>query len=209
MSAYAELPSKPGSKVDAALARAGVVAGSVGDGLGEGLREAQKALAGPKGTDVEGLLGRTNLPGVEGEDALLDLARRLDHEADLWRNLAFRELANARWSHRMLHVVAGLEVVSAVTLAVLAGLGALFGSSADRGILLAVGAGVLAVGAGLFAGMMALVRRGQRETLREALARADLAELRLHRVAIALAGRQVAPELAGELLARLERDARG
>jgi hypothetical protein len=209
MSAYAELPSKRESKVEAAMERAGAVAGTLGQGIGGGLREAGKALAAPKGTDVESLLDSTNLPAIDAQDPLQDLAHRLDREGDLWRNLAFRELANARWSHRMLQIVGGLMVVSSVGLAVLAGLGGLFGGSADRAVLIGVGALVLALGAAVFALVQSIVRRGQREALREALARADLAELRLHRVAVALAARSAAPEQTAEVLARLERDARG
>jgi hypothetical protein len=209
MSAYAELPSKRKAKVERALERAGVIAGTIGDGIGGGLREASVALAAPKGSDVEGLIDSTDLPRIEVVDALRDLAARLDSESDLWRNLAFRELAHVRWTYRMLHAVGALMVVGSVALAVVAGLGALFGGSFERAGLLAAGVAVLAVGTGLFALVSSFVRRGQQETLREALARSDLAELRLHRVAIALAARSAAPEQAGEVLARLEREARG
>jgi hypothetical protein len=209
MSAYADLPSKRESKVEVAIERAGAVAGTLGEGIGGGLREASHALAAPRGTDVEALLESTDLPGIEAQDALADLAARLDREADLWRNLAFRELANARWSARILQVVGVVMVVATLTLAGLAGFGGLFGGSWERAALIGVGALVLAVGTGLVVAVQGLIRRSQRETLREALARADLAELRLHRVAIALAARHAAPETAGEVLARLERDARG
>lgn len=208
MSAYAELPTKRDSKKEA-LERASALAGSLGDGIGGGLREASKALAGPEGTDVQGLLASTNLPEIEGEDALRDLAARLDREGDLWRNLAFRELANARWTQKMLQVVAGLVLASAIGLAVLAGVAALFGAGGATALLVGAGAAVLATGTGLFVLVVAFVRRGQRETLREALARADLAELRLHRVAIALAARAATPDAISDVLARLERDARG
>ncbi|MCC6877472.1 MAG: hypothetical protein IT378_24410 [Sandaracinaceae bacterium] len=214
MSAYAKLPSqepqtKPETRAAAALDQAEKIAGTLGKGIGGGLRDASQALGAPKGTDVEGLIGGTDLPELEGEDALRDLAARLDREGDLWRNLAFRELANARWTQKMLQIVAGLLVLVTGGLAIVAAIGALFGAAPERAILLGSGALVLAVGTLLFALIVSVVRRGQRETVREALARADLAELRLHRVAISIAERQADPSQAKDVLAKLASEARG
>ncbi|MBZ0121173.1 MAG: hypothetical protein K8H88_29530 [Sandaracinaceae bacterium] len=214
MSAYAKLPSqepetKPETRAAAALDQAEKIAGTLGKGIGGGLRDASQALSAPKGTDVEGLIGGTDLPELEGEDALRDLAARLDREGDLWRNLAFRELANARWTQKMLQIVAGLLVLATGGLAIVAAIGALFGAAPERAILIGAGALVLAVGTSLFALVVSLVRRGQRETVREALARADLAELRLHRVAISIAERQADPSQAKDVLAKLASEARG
>ena len=51
------------------------------------------------------------------------------------------------------------------------------------------------------------VRRAQREVVKDALARADLAELRLHRVSIVLASRKLEGDGYAAALLRLERDA--
>jgi hypothetical protein len=209
MSAYAKLPSSSEAKVEAAIDQAEKIVGSLGKGIGGGLRDAKSALAGPKGADVEGLIDGTDLPALEGQDALSELASRLDREADLWRNLAFRELANARWTQKMLQVVAGSLVFATAGLAIVAAVAALFGAGPERAISIVSGAFVLAVGTLLFALVTSLVRRGQRETLREALSRADLAELRLHRIAIAIAERAADPSAAKDVLGKLASEARG
>jgi hypothetical protein len=55
----------------------------------------------------------------------------------------------------------------------------------------------------------ASIRRTQREVVRDALLRADLAELRLHRIAIATASLNLDLERARETLVRLEKDVTG
>lgn len=214
MSAYAKLPAGDDegervvreSKVEEALGKAERIADRLGSGLGGGLRDASRALA--AAGDVEGLIEDAELPGIEPDDALRTLARRLDREADLWRSLAFSELKNVRLTDRVLQLGGGAFAASTMILALFAGLGALLGASGGA-LLIGTGAGALAVGALLFVGVALVLRRNQRDTLRAALGRADLAELRLHRVAVAMAARAAEPERAGEILLRLERDARG
>ncbi|MGZ3477348.1 MAG: hypothetical protein ACXWUG_28050, partial [Polyangiales bacterium] len=66
-----------------------------------------------------------------------------------------------------------------------------------------------ALGAMVTTWASASIRRSQREIVRDALARADLAELRLHRVALAMASVKADPDRAREALARLEKDVTG
>lgn len=213
MSAYAKLPAGDDeesvvreSKVDEALGKAERIADRLGSGLGGGLRDASRALV-AAGGDVEGLVEDADLPSIEPDDALRTLARRLDREADLWRGLAFSELKSVRLTDRVLQMGGAAFAASTMILALFAGLGAMLGGGGA--LLIGTGAGALAVGALLFVGVALVLRRNQRDTLRAALGRADLAELRLHRVAVAMAARAAEPERAGEILVRLERDVRG
>lgn len=222
MSSYAKLPDSeeapandpPRNKdrVEAALARAGRVAGSIGSlgtglagSIGTGLREAGAALGGPAGAEVEGLLSQTDLPDLAGDDPLRGLAARLDREADLWRNLAFRELAQERWTNRIVQTIGVCVAVGAVAVATFAVFGALFNAH-GRVTLLVTAIAVLFVGALGATAVMHGVRKSHREVIRAALSRADLAELRLHRIAVALATHAVDPTRA---LEALERDTRG
>lgn len=225
MSSYAKLPEpeetpandppRGRERVEAALARAGKVAGSLGNGLrdagagvagsiGTGLREASAALRGPEGAEIEGLLSQTDLPDLSGDDPLRALAARLDREADLWRNLAFRELAQERWTNRIVQTVAVTVAAGAFVAAALAVLGAMVGAHGRVPLLLTSVGLLIAGGLGTVA-VAHTVRRSHREVLRNALARADLAELRLHRVAVALAARALDP---GRAVEALERDTR-
>lgn len=173
-----------------------------------GLRVAKAAIAENATTSIEGLIGQTNLPGLDGDDPLHDLATRLDREADLWRNLAFREMARMAWSARFITGVAVLVVLSDLALAAVAGLGALFGAEASgRSILVGVAACVVTLALSVVPAIALASKRSQRELVQSALARADIAELRLHRVAIALAYKHADEAKYMEALTRLERDA--
>lgn len=219
MSAYAKLPSKEPDtgehpRVSEAVARAEKLASAVGSAVsssvGTGLQKASRALEGPAGADVEALIADSNLPEVDADDPLAALARRLDREADLWRNLAIRELAHVAWANRIAHAASIVAIVGVVSLAFVAALGALFGgSSGGRALLVGVAAAVLSLGALVATWTSGGVRRSQREIVRDALARADLAELRLHRIAMAMASCKADPEHARDVLARLEKDANG
>jgi hypothetical protein len=158
---------------------------------------------------VAALIADTNLPEVEGEDPLAALAKRLDREADLWRNLAIRELAHVAWANRIAHGASIVTMIGVVTLAGVAAFGALIGGAGSRAVHVAAGALALAIGTVVVAWVCASIRKTQREIVRDALARADLAELRLHRVALAMAARTIDPERVRESLVRLERDVSG
>lgn len=200
MSAYSKLPSN--DPENDPLQKAERIAKA-------GLRRATRALEGPTGADVAALIADTNLPEIEGEDALSALARRLDREADLWRNLAIRELAHIAWANRIGHAASIVTILGIVCLAGVAAFGALFGAGGARAVLVGVGALALALGTLAVSWSASATRRSQREVVREALVRADLAELRLHRVALAIAAVKLDPTNAPSAIARLEKDVAG
>jgi hypothetical protein len=86
----------------------------------------------------------------------------------------------------------------------------LFGGELAAGppVLLAVSAGIVALGALGAAWALSQGRRAQLELARAALVRADLAEVRLHRVAALLELRAAGPERYVEALGGLERELR-
>lgn len=209
MSAYAKLPDaeneSPAKKV---LSTAGEHASKVAHTVGQGLRRAGRELDAPANADVAALIADSNLPEVAADDTLGSLARRLDREADLWRNLAIRELVHVAWANRIAHLASSLTMVGVLVLAGIGAFESLFAANSSRAIYLLVSAGVLALGALVATAASASVRRSQREVVRDALVRADLAELRLHRVAVAMASAR-AEGSERESLVRLERDVTG
>jgi hypothetical protein len=213
MSAYAKLPEDPevsAKKVaERALATAGEGASRVAQSFGRGLRRAGAELEAPAHADLAALLGDTNLPELSLDDALASLARRVDREADLWRNLAIRELAHVAWANRVAHLASITMMVGVLVLAGIGAFHALFSGVASRAWLLLTAAGVLALGAAVANVASAAVRRSQREVVRDALVRADVAELRLHRIGIAVASAQAEGTKMRDALGRLERDVTG
>jgi hypothetical protein len=213
VSAYAKIPPRgPDDEPSDAAELASAVAGRVGRAgrkVRAEMRRASRALDGPRGTEVEALLADTNLPELSSENPLEALAVRIDREGDLWRNLALRELARIAWANRVAQVVAVLALLGDAGLALVAALGALFAGdgAGPRALLVGAGAAVLTVGALVVAWVCGSIRRVQTRVVSEALQRADVAELRLHRIAIALAARSANPAAYADSLARLERDA--
>jgi hypothetical protein len=199
MSSYAKLPDQaaPETSTDS----------EVIDRIGRGVRSAARTLGPPTGTEVEGLIAGTDLPSLVGEEPLRELAARLDREADLWRNLAFRELARGVWTQKVTMAVAFFVLAGECALVALASLGVIFGDDGSRVPLLVTSALVLAAGLGAFFAVATVHRRGQSRVVEHALRRADLAELRLHRLAFALAWEKVDGARLGDALIRLERDA--
>lgn len=198
MPKYARLPDEeapPSKKSDTEVARK----------VEKGLRAARAAMS---ATSIEGLISETNLPALEGNEPLTDLATRLDREADLWRNLAFREMSRMVWSARMITAIALVVVLGDLGLAFIAGVGAFFGVEAGgRSVLVLTASVVITLGLCAAVAVAIVSRRSQREIVQSALARSDLAELRLHRVAIAMAHKKVDEGRYADALLRLERDA--
>jgi hypothetical protein len=206
MSAYAKLPEVE-KRVSDTVAK---VASDVGNTVQTGLSGVSRELGAPAGADVAALIAEANLPELAPEEALPSLARRLDREADLWRNLALRELAHVAWANRIAHLASAMTMFGVAALAVIAAILAFFGAAApERSLLLGVGALVLVMGAGAALWLSSSVRKSQREVVRDALVRADLAELRLHRIAVAMASMRAEGEIARSAIARLERDVTG
>jgi hypothetical protein len=178
--------------------------------MGEGIRRVSGAFATPTGADLEGLLDGVDLPEIGGDgDAVVALAIRLDREADFWRGLALRSLARAAWADRVAQIIAVLAGIGGLALAVIAGLGALFGASSEGGrAILILSAGAALIVACLLVNLVSSrIRRAQREVVKDALARSDLAELRLHRVSIVIAMRKLEGDHYASALLRLEHDA--
>lgn len=145
------------------------------------------------------------LPDVGATDPLADLAIRLDHEADFWRGFAIRSLKPGL-PRALALVGAGLAVVGTVALAGVGAMRAMVGGDPAETSTLLGSATALAIGAGIAWGVAVWSERTRSHAAREALARADVAEKRLHRTAIALALRNVDTEAYREALVRLERD---
>lgn len=213
MSAYAKLPDDTETNAkklaERALSTAGDGASRVAQSVGRGLRRAGTELEGPTNVDLAALLNDTNLPELSLDDALGTLARRVDREADLWRNLAIRELAHIAWANRIAHLASTITMVGVLILAGIGAFESLFSATPARALFLVTAAGVLALGAIVANVASASVRRNQREVVRDALVRADLAELRLHRIAVAVASAQADGTKMRDALGKLERDVTG
>ncbi len=205
-------PAASEVKVPIAIARAtesaGEIADRVADRVEANVTRAALALQPPESADVGALVKETDLPALQGADTVSELAVRLDREADLWRNLAMREFSRQSWMSKVTQGVAIGVLVVDVGLAIMAGVSALFGGSAaaSRSLLFGVAGFLVTAGAIVVAMVAASSAKVERDVARSALARADLAELRLHRLGIALAWRETTPELYQEALVRLERD---
>jgi hypothetical protein len=185
-------------------------AGQLADGVSRGAGRVGAAFEAPTDSEVGALLGGADLPELQG-DPLEAIARRLDREADLWRELSLRALARAAWADRVAQTAAvGAWLVTVVTAAV-ALVGALFGGARSTQSLLLVLAsiGCVLAGTGIVAWVSAGVRRTQGALAGAALERADLAELRLQRLGVVLALRTEDVSLFHRALARLESDTRG
>jgi hypothetical protein len=156
------------------------------------------------------LLSQADLPELSEADALTSLAKRLDSEADFWRAVAMRQLARAAWTERLGVTGSLVLLIGGVVLAAIAAFRALFateGGSATA-MLLGVGLGVLLVAAIAVGRLASSLRRGQVEAVRDALVRADLAEMRLHRIALLLEMRAAARDGYVAALSDLEADVR-
>jgi hypothetical protein len=206
MSSYAKLPEDSPREKDREIER-GDSDAEVIDRIGRGVRTAARTLGPPTGTEVEGLISGTDLPSLDGDEPLRELAMRLDREADLWRNLAFRELARSVWMHKFMVAVSLFVLLGEGALVALASIGVIFGDDGTRAPLLVASALVLLTALGAFFAIVSVQRRTQNRVVENALRRADLAELRLHRVAFALAWEKVDRSRMGDALVRLERDA--
>ncbi len=175
--------------------------------VGKGLRKASDVLGSSEASELDSMIGGTDLPELEGEDALRALALRLDREADYWRALALRSVARLAWADRSTHAASVVSALGCTALAVVAGMDALLGAaSLQRVALVIAGVIALAAGAAIVGWASASIRKAQREVVRESLVRSDLAELRLHRLAVVLAIRSHDASGLGDALKRLERE---
>jgi hypothetical protein len=185
-------------------------AGSAMSTMGKGASRVADAFSAPPESELSSLIGSANLPELEG-DSLVAIARRLDREADLWRQVSLASLSRAGWADRVAQIAAiGAWLVSIAT-AFLSLAGFVFGAGKSLGNSLLALASVLAVtlGAVVVAWVSGGVRRTQGALAAAALDRADAAERRLQRVGIILTLRAEDQRLFQDALARFEHDTRG
>lgn len=176
--------------------------------VGESFDRAKAALSEPPAPELEALFTSADLPEIAAADPIGSLALRLDHEADLWRSLALRALSRAALADRIVQTSGIVVGLGAIALAVIAGLGALFGATnvSERLWLICGALLALSVGVALVTWISGTIRRAQREIAREAMMRADLSELRLHRIGMVSALFQMDQDAGRQALLRLERD---
>lgn len=187
------------------------VADAVSAGVRKGLDKVGDALRVDDAPIVSSeLLTQADLPELAGGDPLLSLAKRLDREADFWRGVAMRQLARAAWTERLGVTSSILLLVGGVVLASIAGFRALFATKGgdSTAMLVGVGLGVLLVSALAVSGISSRLRKGQLEAVRDATTRADLAERRIHHIAMLLELRAAGREGYVAALADLEADVR-
>lgn len=178
--------------------------------LGSGFRAASRSLAESSPGALEALLPGALSPALVSADPLLALSTRLAAESDFWRRLGLQSLSRSIVADRVSYVVTALGVLSGLGLTIVAGLGGLFGGEHAVGKSALLGAGALIV---LCAGAIAftfthVIRRGQRNAANAAFARAERAEQRLERVAIAAALREREPDAFRAALLRITEDLR-
>jgi hypothetical protein len=186
------------------------VADAVGTRVRAGLGKVGDALRADEAAVPAELLSQADLPELVQGDALASLASRLDREADFWRSVAMRQLARAAWTERLGVSGSLLLLIGATVLAAIAAFRALFASDGGTAtaMLLGVGLLVLLIAALAVGRLSSRLRQGQLEAVREALVRADLSEMRLHRVALLLELRATARDGFVAALTDLEADVR-
>jgi len=185
-------------------------AGKAAEAMRSGVDQAARALSDPAEAGAKEMDALADLPEVEGDDPLLSLGTRLDREADFYRGIALRQLARAAWMDRISVIGAVVAAIGVAVLAAIAGFRALFAPDGAWHVaaLLGVGAFLLLVSSLTLGRVASRIRAGQAQSAREAFARADLAELRLHRIGALLALRSVDAAAFGEVLRALEGDIR-
>lgn len=173
--------------------------------LGTGFRAASRSLAESSPGALEALLPGAPSAELVGADPLVALSARLAAESDFWRRLGLRSLSRAVIADRAGYVVATLHVLGSLGLAVVSGLGAVFSGehAAGKSGLLLAGALAVLCGGGIAFAFTHVIRRAQRETASAAFARADHVELRLHRLALAIALRGIDPDAFRAALGRV------
>ncbi len=186
------------------------VAGRVGRHLQRGFERVSDALEDPTSRAHQALVEQSNLPELDGADAMSALAKRLDCEADLWRGIVLQQHARSAWLERLTVTTAAIALVGTTALSGVAGFRALFSPAEAQSSAGLVGAGVFALLAGAFTiGQLASrARQGHQGVARDALVRADLAETRLHRLATLMELRRVDEKAYAVALQSLEREIR-
>ncbi|HRI66992.1 MAG TPA: hypothetical protein PK156_22260 [Polyangium sp.] len=188
----------------------GPVAGRVGDAVRSGVGSVERALDDPAKSLAAEMLEKSDLPQIAGDNPLGSLTNRLDHEADFWRGVAIRQMARAAWMDRVSISSTVVLLVGVGILAAISAFRALFASEAAIAVTILLGASalLLLIGAAMIQRATMKVRQGQFEVVRDALARSDLAEARLHRLAALVEMRSSDPEGYRTALRELESEMR-
>ncbi|MBK9259063.1 MAG: hypothetical protein IPM54_04435 [Polyangiaceae bacterium] len=187
------------------------VADRVGSAIRSGVGSVERALDDPATSQANELVEKANLPEISGEAPLVSLSIRLDREADFWRGISMRQLSRAAWMDRLSITSNVVLLIGIVVLSAIAAFRAMFASDAALHVsaLLGVAALLLVMGSLTIQRATAKVRQGQLDVMREALARSDLAEARIHRLAALIEMRVTDPEQYRTALRELEGDMRG
>ncbi len=208
----AELGGKAAELGGKAFANVRPVADAVGAGVRAGLGKMGDALRVDDAPTVSAeLLSQADLPELTVQDPLASLASRLDREADFWRGVAMRQLARAAWTERLGVTSSILLLIGGVVLAAIAAFRALVatkGSGNATAMLLGVGLAVLLVAALAVGSLASRLRRGQMEAVKDAMTRADLAEVRIHRIGMLMELRAAGRDGYVAALSDLEADVR-
>lgn len=179
-------------------------ASALGTKAHSALVSANKALAAPEGADLAPLLEATDLPELAKDGALGSLAVRLDREADLYRNVALRELGRVAWIDRVTLTIVIFAFVGEVAVAAGAAFSALVGAIEGKGGLFALAATILAIAPAGVAAIVASSRRMHRELATEALDRSRSIEDRIFQLGVAMEWQTTEAPLFQDALARLE-----
>lgn len=179
-------------------------AGELGKKAHIALSTANKALSAPEGADLAPLLSATDLPELPQEGALGSLGVRLDREADLYRNVALRELGRVAWIDRVTLTMVVFAFLGEAALAAAAGFSAMIGAIEGRGGLFALAAIILAAAPAGMAAIVASSRRMHRQLATEALERSRSIEERIFQLGLAMEWRTTEAPLFQDALARLE-----
>jgi len=187
------------------------VAGRVGDAVRSGVGSVERALDDPATSQANELVEKANLPEISGDAPLVSLSTRLDREADFWRGISMRQLSRAAWMDRLSISGNVVLLVGIIVLSAISAFRAMFASDAALhvSVLLGVAALLLVMGSITIQRATVKVRQGQLDVMREALARSDLSEARIHRLAALIEMRTSDPEGYRTALRELESDMRG
>lgn len=168
------------------------------------LAKADAALSAPAAADLTPLLAATDLPELPSAGALGSLGVRLDREADLYRNVALRELARVSWIDRVTLISVMVAFIGEAGVAACAAFSGLIGSNDGRGSLFALAATILAVAPAGVAAVVAGARRMHKDLAADALTRSRSIEERLFQLGVVMEWRGTEPALFQDALARLE-----
>ncbi len=186
------------------------VADRVGNAVRSGVGSLDRALDDPAKALANEMVEQANLPEIEGDAPLVSLGIRIDREADFWRGLAMRQLSRSAWMDRLSISSTVVLLIGIIVLSAISAFRAMFASDAALHVsaLLGIAALFLVIGGIVIQRATTKLRQGQLDVAREALARSDLAEARLHRLAALIEMRSADPDGYKTALRCLESDMR-